>query len=62
MTKADETRVVVGSLGEPKWTALVRSGDRLAGIIGLKSPRQVMTARPLLASGGSWQDALALFS
>lgn len=58
VTKGDETRVVAGSLDEPKWTALVRSGDRLGGVIGLRSGRQVMKLRPLLAAGAGWHDAL----
>ncbi|MDQ1703809.1 MAG: hypothetical protein QOF18_175, partial [Frankiaceae bacterium] len=61
-TKGDETRVVVGSLDEPKWVALVRSGDRLGGVIGLRSAGRVMKTRPLLAAGVSWPDALDAFA
>jgi NADPH-dependent 2,4-dienoyl-CoA reductase/sulfur reductase-like enzyme len=61
VTKGDETRVVVGALDEPRWTALVRSGDRLGGVVGLKSARHVMKLRPLLAAAASWEDALATF-
>ncbi|MDQ1696362.1 MAG: hypothetical protein QOJ03_1715 [Frankiaceae bacterium] len=57
-TPPDETRVVIGALNEPKWVALVRAGDRLGGVVGMRSPGRVMKLRPLLAAGASWQDAL----
>ena len=55
----DEIAVVRGSWTEPKWVALVRAGDRLGGVIGLRSPGQVMKLNPLLVAGASWVDALA---
>ncbi|HET6817777.1 MAG TPA: FAD-dependent oxidoreductase [Mycobacteriales bacterium] len=58
----DEIAVVRGSFDEPKWVALVRSGDRLGGVVGLRSAGQVMKLNPLLASGASWTDALAATS
>jgi NADPH-dependent 2,4-dienoyl-CoA reductase/sulfur reductase-like enzyme len=54
----DEIAVVRGSLDEPKWLALVRSGDLLGGVIGLRSAGQVMKLNPLLAAGAGWSDAL----
>jgi hypothetical protein len=57
-TAGDEIRVVSGALDEPKWVALVRAGDRLGAVVGLRSPGRVMKLRPLLAAGASWQDAL----
>ena len=60
-TKGDETRVVVGSLEDPRWVALVRSGDRLGGVVGMRSAGRVMKAGPLLSAGASWQDALDSF-
>jgi NADPH-dependent 2,4-dienoyl-CoA reductase/sulfur reductase-like enzyme len=54
----DEIAVVRGALDEPRWVALVRSGDRLGGVIGLRSPGQVMKLNPLLAAGAGWADAL----
>jgi NADPH-dependent 2,4-dienoyl-CoA reductase/sulfur reductase-like enzyme len=58
VTKGEEMRIVSGSLDEPKWVAVVRDGDRLGGVIGLRSAGRVMKLRPLLASGASWHDAL----
>jgi NADPH-dependent 2,4-dienoyl-CoA reductase/sulfur reductase-like enzyme len=55
----DEIAVVRGSLDEPKWVALVRSGELLGGVVGLRSPGQVMKLKPLLSSGSTWSDALA---
>lgn len=62
VAKGDEMRVVFGWLDEPKWVALVRDGDRLGGVVGLRSPGRVMKLRPLLAAGASWQDALDSFA
>ncbi|HET7531253.1 MAG TPA: FAD-dependent oxidoreductase, partial [Mycobacteriales bacterium] len=55
----DEIAVVRGALDEPKWVALVRSGDLLGGVLGLRSPGQVMKLKPLLATGASWSEAMA---
>ena len=55
----DEIAVVRGSWTEPKWVALVRTGTHLGGVVGLRSPGQVMKLNPLLAAGASWTDALA---
>ena len=52
-------QVVAGSLDEPKWVALLRSGDRLTAIVGLRMAGRVMKLRPLLAAQTSWDDALA---
>ena len=54
----DEIAVVRGSLDEPKWVALVRTGDRLGGVVGLRSPGQVMKLKPLLAAHTDWTDAV----
>jgi NADPH-dependent 2,4-dienoyl-CoA reductase/sulfur reductase-like enzyme len=56
---ADQMQVVVGAIDEPKWVALLRSGDRLSGVVGLRSPGRVMKLRALLAAESSWDDALA---
>ena len=56
---ADEMQVVAGSVDEPKWVALLRSGDRLTGVVGMRSAGRVMKLRPLLAERASWDDALA---
>lgn len=55
----DEVRVVAGALDEPKWTALVRGGDRVIGVVGLRSAGQVMRRKPLVAAGVAWSEALA---
>ena len=55
----DEIAVVRGSFEEPKWVALVRTGDLLGGVVGLRSPGQVMKLKPLLAAGATWKDAVA---
>jgi 3-phenylpropionate/trans-cinnamate dioxygenase ferredoxin reductase subunit len=57
-TKGEETRLVWGSYDEPRWLALVRSGDRLSGVVGMRAAGRLMKLRPLLAAGTSWQDAV----
>jgi NADPH-dependent 2,4-dienoyl-CoA reductase/sulfur reductase-like enzyme len=56
---ADEMQVVAGSLDEPKWAAMLRSGDRLTAVVGMRMAGRVMKLRPLLAGRASWDDALA---
>ena len=58
-TATDEFHVAWGSLDEPKWVALLRSGDRLTGVVGMRAPGRVMKLRPLLAEGASYDAALA---
>lgn len=58
----DEMHVAWGSLDDPKWVALLHSGDTLTGVVGLRAPGRVMKLRPLLAAGASWEDALAAAS
>jgi NADPH-dependent 2,4-dienoyl-CoA reductase/sulfur reductase-like enzyme len=58
-TLGDELRIVWGGLDEPKWVGLVRSGDGLGAVVGMRAPGRVMKLRPLLAVGASWSDALA---
>jgi NADPH-dependent 2,4-dienoyl-CoA reductase/sulfur reductase-like enzyme len=57
-TLGDELRIVFGALDEPKWIGLVRAGDRLGAVVGLRAPARVTKLRSLLAAGASWQDAL----
>jgi NADPH-dependent 2,4-dienoyl-CoA reductase/sulfur reductase-like enzyme len=61
-TLGDELHIVSGALDEPKWVGLVRSGDRLGAVIGMRSPGRVMKLRPLLAADASWTDALSATS
>jgi len=56
---ADEFHIAWGSLDQPKWVALLRSGDRLSGVVGMRAPGRVMKLRPLLADGASYDAALA---
>ena len=59
VSAADELQVVWGSLDEPKWVALQRSGDRLSSVIGMRAPGRVMKMRGLLAAKSSYDEALA---
>jgi NADPH-dependent 2,4-dienoyl-CoA reductase/sulfur reductase-like enzyme len=59
---ADEMQVVWGSLDEPKWVALLRSGDRLSSVVGMRAPGRVMKMRPMLAAKSSYDEALASLS
>jgi NADPH-dependent 2,4-dienoyl-CoA reductase/sulfur reductase-like enzyme len=56
----DEVVVVHGSVDEGKFVALYRRGDRLRAALGFSQARQLMPYRPLLATGASFDDALAL--
>ena len=56
----DEVVVVDGSEAERKLVALYRRGDRLAAVLAISRPRQLMAYRPLLAAGASFDEALAL--
>jgi NADPH-dependent 2,4-dienoyl-CoA reductase/sulfur reductase-like enzyme len=58
----DEIQVVWGTLDEPKWVALMRSGDQLSGVVGMRAPGRVMKMRPLLAAKSSYDEALASLS
>jgi NADPH-dependent 2,4-dienoyl-CoA reductase/sulfur reductase-like enzyme len=55
----DEVVVVSGSVVEARFIALYRRGDRLRAVLGFSQPRQLMSYRPLLAIGASFDEALA---
>jgi 3-phenylpropionate/trans-cinnamate dioxygenase ferredoxin reductase subunit len=55
---ADEVVVVDGSL-EERFVALYRRGTLLSGVAALTRPRALMSYRPLLAAGASFDEALA---
>jgi len=57
---AEEIQVVAGAVGEPRWVALYRTGDRLTGALALNRRPQIMRYRGLLARRASWAEALAL--
>ncbi|MGI8816495.1 MAG: NAD(P)/FAD-dependent oxidoreductase [Pseudonocardia sp.] len=56
--KADEIRVVSQELGEEKFLALYRRGDRITGCISIDRPAQIMKYRRLIMQQMSWPDAL----
>ena len=58
----DEVRVVDGSTDEQKFAALYGRNGRLVGVLGFNRPALVMRYRQLIASGTSWDDALAAAS
>jgi NADPH-dependent 2,4-dienoyl-CoA reductase/sulfur reductase-like enzyme len=58
--QADEIRVVSRELGEHKFLALYRRGDRITGCITIDRPSQVMKFRRLIAQSKPWSDALEL--
>jgi 3-phenylpropionate/trans-cinnamate dioxygenase ferredoxin reductase component len=55
----DEVAIVDGSLEEGKFVALYQRAGRLRAVMAIGKPRQLMSFRPLLESGSSWDDALA---
>lgn len=59
-TGFDEVRVVDGSVAVGSWLALYRRGDRFIGALGVSKIKRLMQLRPLLASGSSWNDAVAV--
>lgn len=54
----DESQMVVGGLGERRFVAAFRRGDRLVAAIALNSPRTVVQSRRLLQENASWSDAI----
>ena len=54
-----EVRVVIGSVAARQFVALYGDGQRLRGVLGMNSPRQVMPFRTPLMERVSWDDALA---
>lgn len=56
--KADEIRVVSKELGEEKFLALYRRGDRITGCIGIDRQSQIMKYRRLIMQQKTWADAL----
>jgi NADPH-dependent 2,4-dienoyl-CoA reductase/sulfur reductase-like enzyme len=57
--QSDEIRVVSKELGEEKFLALYRRGDRLTGCISIDRPAQIMKYRRQIMQSGCWEDALA---
>ncbi|HEX4357096.1 MAG TPA: FAD-dependent oxidoreductase [Pseudonocardia sp.] len=56
--QAEEIRVVSEELGEEKFLALYRRGDRLTGCITIDRPAQIMKYRRLIMKSATWAEAL----
>jgi 3-phenylpropionate/trans-cinnamate dioxygenase ferredoxin reductase subunit len=56
----DEVEVVEGSAAAGKLVALYRRGGRLQAALAFNQARRLMSYRPLLAAGASFDDALAV--
>lgn len=56
---ADEIRVVSEELGEEKFLALYRRGDRITGCISIDRPAQIMKYRRMIMKSAPWAEALA---
>jgi NADPH-dependent 2,4-dienoyl-CoA reductase/sulfur reductase-like enzyme len=56
--QADEVRVISEELGEDKFLALYRRGDRLSGCISIDRPAEIMKYRRQIVKSGTWADAL----
>jgi hypothetical protein len=55
----DDVHIIDGSLGEGKFVALFGRAGRLRAVVAVGKPRQLMSFRPLMEAGSSWDDALA---
>jgi len=56
--QAEEIRVVSEELGEEKFLALYRRGERLTGCISIDRPAQIMKYRRMIMQRKSWAEAL----
>jgi len=56
--QAEEIRVVSEELGEDKFLALYRRGDKITGCITIDRPSQVMKFRRMIAQSKTWDEAL----
>lgn len=54
---ADRFAVISGSVEERRFVALYGRGDRVTGVLGWRSPRELLRARALVAEAAPWQDA-----
>ncbi|MGQ0623839.1 MAG: NAD(P)/FAD-dependent oxidoreductase [Sporichthyaceae bacterium] len=57
--RADEIRVVSAELGEEKFLALYRRGERLGGVLTVNRQSQIMKYKRLINQRATWDDALA---
>ena len=56
----DDVRIVAGSVGERRFTALFGRAGRLRGVLGVNMPRHVMPFRAHLIDRNGWDDALEI--
>lgn len=56
--RADEIRGVSNELGEDRFLALYRRGDRITGCITIDRPTQIMKYRRMIMQRASWTEAL----
>jgi NADPH-dependent 2,4-dienoyl-CoA reductase/sulfur reductase-like enzyme len=56
--KSEEIRVVSKELGEEKFLALYRTGDRITGCIAIDRQSQIMKYRRLIMQRKTWAEAL----
>jgi NADPH-dependent 2,4-dienoyl-CoA reductase/sulfur reductase-like enzyme len=56
--RAEEIRAVSKELGEDKFLAVYRRGDRITGCISIDRPTQIMKFRRMIMQRASWSEAL----
>jgi NADPH-dependent 2,4-dienoyl-CoA reductase/sulfur reductase-like enzyme len=57
--QSEEIRVVSEELGEEKFLALYRRGDKLGGVLTVDRQTQIMKYKRMIAQGATWGEALA---
>jgi NADPH-dependent 2,4-dienoyl-CoA reductase/sulfur reductase-like enzyme len=54
----DDVQIADGSFSDGKFVALFGRAGRLRAVMAIGRPRQLMSFRPLLEAGSSWDDAV----
>lgn len=57
--QSEEIRVVSAELGEEKFLALYRRGDKLGGVLTVDRQNQIMKYKRMIAQGATWAEGLA---
>ncbi|HUR75659.1 MAG TPA: FAD-dependent oxidoreductase [Sporichthya sp.] len=57
--QSEEVRVVSAELGEEKFLALYRRGDKLGGVLTVDRQTQIMKYKRMIAQGATWAEGLA---
>ncbi len=57
--QSEEVRVVSAELGEEKFLALYRRGDKLGGVLTVDRQSQIMKYKRMIAQGATWAEGLA---